>query len=149
MAQDEQLVSLTFSCRASRLKLLRCVIRDAAGLVGLDDDATDAVVLAVNEACMNIMQHAYAMDPKGRIDVVISKENDAMVFRLRDYAKSTDTGRVQSRDLDDIRPGGLGVHFIRSLMDECGFLEVPDGGGNLFEMKKRISRKGGENGVSG
>jgi anti-sigma regulatory factor (Ser/Thr protein kinase) len=149
MAQDEQLVSLTFSCRASRLKLLRCVIRDAAELVGLDDAATDAVVLAVNEACMNIMQHAYAMDPQGKIDVMISREQDAIVFRLRDYADPIDTDDVKSRDLEDVRPGGLGVHFISSLMDECGFLDLPGGGGNLFEMKKLIGRNGGENGVSG
>jgi anti-sigma regulatory factor (Ser/Thr protein kinase) len=149
MALDEQLVSLTFFCRASRLKLLRCVIRDAAELVGLDEDATDAVVLAVNEACMNIMQHAYGMDPRGQIEVVISQEKDAMVFRLRDYAKPINTDAVEPRDLDDIRPGGLGVHFIRSLMDECGFLDTPEGGGNLFEMKKLINRKGDQNGVSG
>ena len=72
-----------------------------------------------------------------------------MVFRLRDYAKPTNADAVEPRDLDDIRPGGLGVHFIRSLMDECGFLDTPEGGGNLFEMKKLINRKGDKNGVSG
>ncbi len=138
MECGEQLITLTFCSRASRLKLLRCVVRDAAELVGLDEEASDAVVLAVNEACMNIIQHAYAMDSNGVIDVTVSREGDAIVFRLRDYAASVDTDRIASRDLDDIRPGGLGVHFIQSLMDECGFLEPPDGGGNLFEMKKLI-----------
>ena len=128
---------------------MRSVIRDTARLVGLDDDATDAVVLAVNEACMNIMQHAYGMDPKGRIEVVISLENEALVFRLRDFATPINAAAVESRGLDDIRPGGLGVHFIRSLMDECGFLQPPDGDGNLFEMKKLINRKGERDGVSG
>ena len=59
MERSEQLVSLSFVSRASRLKLLRCVIRDAADMIGLDSEATDAVVLAVNEACMNIIQHSY------------------------------------------------------------------------------------------
>ena len=126
MAGSEHLVSVTFPCRASRLKLLRCVVRDAAELVGLGPNATDAVVLAVNEACMNIMQHAYGMDPQGRIDVVISRDDDAMVFQLRDYAETVTADRIVSRDLDELRPGGLGVHFISSLMDECAFLESPD-----------------------
>jgi len=124
-------------------------VRDAAELVGLDDDATDAVVLAVNEACVNIMQHAYAMDPKGRIDVVISREGDAMVFLLRDYAKPVSADRIVSRALDDVRPGGLGVHFINSLMDQCAFRESPDRCGNLFEMRKLIRGKGAKNGISG
>lgn len=138
MGCSEQLVSLSFASRASRLKLLRCVIRDAADLIGLDEDATDAVVLAVNEACMNIIQHSYAMQPDGRIDVEVLRETDAIVFRLRDYAGKVDVGSVRSRDLDDIRPGGLGVHLIGCLMDEFGFLESPEGGGNLFEMKKFV-----------
>jgi len=138
MDRNDQLVSLTFFSRASRLKLLRCVVRDAADLVGLDTQATDAVVLAVNEACMNIIQHAYGMDPNGRIDVSVIRENDALVFELRDYAAQVDADKVCSRDLDDVRPGGLGVHFIGCLMDECGYLESPEGGGNLFRMKKFI-----------
>lgn len=135
---SEQLVSLTFCSRASRLKLLRCVIRDAAELVGLDAEATDAVVLAVNEACMNIIQHAYEMDSNGRIDVSVMQEPNALVFQLRDYADRVDVSKVCSRDLDDVRPGGLGVHLIGSLMDECGFMDPPEGGGNLFQMKKFI-----------
>jgi anti-sigma regulatory factor (Ser/Thr protein kinase) len=136
----EQLVSLTFCSRASRLKLLRCVIRDASDLVGLDEEATDAVVLAVNEACMNIIQHAYRMDPNGRIEVDVLQDQDAMVFRLRDYAEKVDADKICSRDLEDIRPGGLGVHLIRCLMDECGFLEPPVDGGNLFQMKKFLQK---------
>ncbi len=136
MECSDQLVSLTFCSRASRLKLLRCVVRDAADLVGLDEQATDAVVLAVNEACMNIIQHAYKMEPNGRIDVVLMQERGALVIQLRDYAHKVDVEKVCSRDLDEVRPGGLGVHLIDCLMDECGFLDLPEGVGNLFQMKK-------------
>jgi anti-sigma regulatory factor (Ser/Thr protein kinase) len=140
MGRSEQLVALTFFAQPSRLKLLRCVVRDAAELVGLDEEATESVILAVNEACMNVIQHAYAMDPNGQIDLVVSLEKGLLVFRLRDYARTVDASKIFPRDLDTVRPGGLGVHFIRTLMDECRFLQPPDDGGNLFEMKKRIGR---------
>lgn len=136
MQPDEELVFLSFSARPDRLKLLRCVLRDAADMAGLDGATTDAVVLAANEACMNIMQHGYHMDPDGRIELRVSREPGALVLQLRDYAHSVDVNEVRSRDLDDIRPGGLGVHLICSLMDESRFLDVPEGGGNLFQMKK-------------
>ncbi len=136
MQCDAPLVSLTFCSRTSRLKLLRCVVRDAADMVGLDEQATDAVVLAVNEACTNIIQHAYKMDTNGRIDVTLIQEQGALVIQLRDYAHRVDVDTVCSRDLDDVRPGGLGVHLIDCLMDECGFIDPPEGIGNLFQMKK-------------
>jgi anti-sigma regulatory factor (Ser/Thr protein kinase) len=137
---NEELVSLAFCSRPSRLKLLRCVMRDAADLIGLDEKAADAVVLAVNEGCMNIIQHAYAMDPDGRIEVRVLRQDGAMVIQLRDYAERVDEQAVCSRDLDDIRPGGLGVHLMQCLMDECGFLEPPEDGGNLFQMKKFVKK---------
>jgi anti-sigma regulatory factor (Ser/Thr protein kinase) len=138
MSCDDELVLLSFCSRPSRLKLLRCVIRDAADMAGLDATATDAVVLAVNEACMNIIQHGYDMDPNGRIDVSVISEPGALVFQLRDYARRVDVEKVCSRDLDDVRPGGLGMHLIGCLMDECGFLKSPEGGGNVFQMKKLV-----------
>ncbi len=134
----EQLLSVTFCSRPSRLKLLRHVVRDAAELAGLDTQAADEVVLAVNEGCMNIIQHAYAMDPNGRIDVTVIREQDALVLQLRDYAARVDVNKICSRDLGDVRPGGLGVHLIGCLMDECGFLEPPRDGGNLFQMRKFV-----------
>jgi anti-sigma regulatory factor (Ser/Thr protein kinase) len=149
MERNDQLVTLTFCSKPDRLKLLRCVIRDAADLVGLDEESTDAVVLAVNEACMNIIQHGYGMRPDGRIDVTILQETGAIVFRLRDYAKRVEVADVCSRNLEDIRPGGLGVHLINCLMDESAFLEPPEGGGNLLQMKKFIKRKGVNDGFSG
>lgn len=144
MECSDELVTLTFCSKPDRLKLLRCVVRDAADLVGLDDESTDAVVLAVNEACMNVIQHGYAMRPDGRIDITIVQEADAMVFLLRDYANPVDIAGVCSRNLDDIRPGGLGVHLIKSLMDESTFLELPGGDGNLLQMKKFVKRKGSQ-----
>ncbi len=139
---ERQLLSMKFCSRPSRLKLLRCVLRDVADIVGLNEEDTDAVVLAVNEACMNIIQHAYAMRPDGQIELSVFQEPDALVFRFRDYAERVDPDKVKSRDLNDVRPGGLGVHLINSLMDESCFMESPADGGNLFEMKKFINKRG-------
>lgn len=140
MGCDDKLVTLSFCSRASRLKLLRSVVRDAACMAGLDQEASDAVVLAVNEACMNIIQHGYAANPDGRIDVTILLQDQALVFQLRDFAEPVNVEKVCARDLDELRPGGLGMHLIECLMDEYGFLEPPEGGGNLFQMKKHSGR---------
>ena len=59
MRSSEELFFLSFSARPTRLKLLRCVLRDAADMAGLDSDTADAVVLAANEACMNIMTDSH------------------------------------------------------------------------------------------
>ena len=49
-----------------------------------------------------------------------------------------DVDAIRPRDLDDIRPGGLGVYFIREIMDSAVFLPRENGDGNVLEMTKRI-----------
>lgn len=69
----------------------------------------------------------------------IRQEPGAMVFELLDHAKPICTEDVKPRDLDDIRPGGLGVHFIRTIMDEMAFVTPPTGFGNMLRMVKHIN----------
>ena len=142
MPPIEEVARLTIPACASRLRLLRGLVRDSALLAGMDEEGADAVVLSVNEACTNIIQHGYRMDPAGRIDVTVLDDGRALVVRLRDYAPPVDAGKARAREPQAERPGGLGLHLIDSLMDEYGFLAPPEGGGNLFEMKKYLNRDG-------
>jgi len=145
----EPLVTISFCSRASRLRLLRSVMRDAAELAELDESQTDAMVLAVNEACMNVIQHAYGMAPDGQLDVSVIQERGALVIQIRDYADRVDVDQIRSRELDDIRPGGLGVYLMNTLMDECEFIEPPADGGNLLQMKIFTREQGEDNDISG
>jgi len=106
-------------------------------LLGADSESTDCAVLAVNEACMNVIQHAYGPGRTGEIVLEILNNRDRVKFRVIDFAEPVDTAAVRPRDLDDLRPGGLGVHLIRQVMDEAGFVPAPAGAGNVFEMVKR------------
>ena len=67
-------------------------------------------------------------------------EADAALVRivLDDRAKQVDPATIRSRDLDDIRPGGLGVYLIREIMDDVQF-EHRDGGGMRLTMSKRLT----------
>jgi len=59
-------------------------------------------------------------------------------FRIRDQAPVVSLEDWRPRDLDDLRPGGLGVHFIRQIMDEIRYLPSPEGVGNWLSMKKYL-----------
>ena len=59
--------------------------------------------------------------------------------QLPDPGMQIDPAQVQPRDLDDVRPGGLGTHLIREVMDAADFVEAPPGCGNLLRMVKRIA----------
>lgn len=138
MASHERLAEICFTSQADQLKHVRDKVRSIVDDQGCSKEDVDSIVLAVNEACMNIIQHAYGPDMCGNIVLEILKNNDQLIFRLIDFAKPVDECSVKSRDLDDIRPGGLGVHLINEMMDTVAFVECPDNAGNILEMKKKI-----------
>ena len=135
---SEKRFELRFPARAERLKHVREAVHDAAVRVGCGERAIHDIVLAVDEACQNIIRHAYADTPDGEIILEILGEDDNIVVLLRDFAAPVDPTRIGPRDLTDVRPGGLGTHFMRMVMDGVEFLPPPGGRGNLLRMVKRI-----------
>jgi anti-sigma regulatory factor (Ser/Thr protein kinase) len=135
---------LRLPAQADRLCDVRAWVRDAAKAAGCDLATAENLVLAVNEACMNVIQHGYCFACNQDMLLRVRQERDALIFEVLDHAQPACVEAVKSRALDDIRPGGLGVHFIRSIMDEMAFVEPPPGFGNLLRMVKRIGKRDGD-----
>ena len=136
---EEILFKLIFPSRADRLKLVRSAVQRTAELCGFAPYQALDVVIAVDEACQNIIRHAYGGKSDGKIELKILRGNEKMILLLRDFAETIDVAMVKPRELDDLRPGGLGTHFIREIMDEVEFLPPPPEGGNLLKMVKKIT----------
>lgn len=124
---------------ADRLRLIRTAVGESSRLVGCSENVARDVTLAVDEACQNIIRHAYKDLPEGEIVVEIVREGWKLVIFLKDFAPTIDPRTVRPRNLEDIRPGGLGTHLIREIMDEVAFLEPPLAGGNVLRLVKRIA----------
>ncbi len=137
--KPEKLLELRFQASADRLCLIRPLVKRVAEVVGCQCDLADQLVLAVNEACMNVIQHAYKGDQSGEIILEILNNKKKLMFRLKDFAAPVDLDSIKPRDLDDIRPGGLGTHFIHEIMDECEMGHLEDRQGNYLQMIKKIT----------
>ena len=130
------------SSKASELKRLRDSAREMLLAAGSSTEQADSIVLAISEATSNIIQHAYG-DESGDIELTITVEDNIVpaqfLIVLRDYAQTLDITEIRSRALDDVRPGGLGVHFMEQLMDSLIYTVPEDGRGNRLEMRITIN----------
>ena len=136
--RSKQVLQLRFPARAAELKRVRDAVRESVEGCGCSAKSTADIVLATDEACQNIIRHAYGGDSDNVIELEVEHRGDSLVFSLTDHAPAIDPSRVKPRDLEDLRPGGLGTHFIRRVMDEVEFLRPPSGRGNLLRMVRRI-----------
>ncbi len=134
------LAHLRVAATPASLRMIRRVVREAALLAGAPEPWADDLMLAVDEACQNVVRHAYAGLP-GDLCITLSRtpDGDGVAVEILDFAPTVDPSRVRGRDLDDVRPGGLGVHLIEALCEEAGFAAAPEGAGNLFRMVKRFA----------
>src|SRR5882762_266517 len=110
-----------------------CVVRNALGqlaaTLGFSEPECHAVVLAVDEALTNIIRHAYLGDAERPIEASFrrirvlrdGKPEDALEILLEDRGVTANPKKMCGRALEDVRPGGLGLHFIRKCMDTVEF----------------------------
>ncbi len=134
----ERIAQLRIASRPDRLRMVRALVNEAGSANGCSSECISQMVMAVDEACQNIIRHAYGGDPEGEIVVDIRRRDDAIAIHLLDFADPVDVSTIKPRMLDDVKPGGLGTHFIQQCMDEFSFLTPPDGIGNCLRLVKKI-----------
>jgi anti-sigma regulatory factor (Ser/Thr protein kinase) len=127
------------------LTVARNAARRAAEICGIDDKEASDIKLAVDEACSNAIKYACRNDADNELDLEISFSDDEFRVVISDTGDRTDPAVVQGRDLDDVRPGGLGVHFIRKVFDRMEF-DPDKKEGNRLVLVKYLgeSEKGGK-----
>jgi anti-sigma regulatory factor (Ser/Thr protein kinase) len=114
------------------LSVVRGTVQQFAAVVGFNEAECRSIVLAVDEALANVIRHAY----QGREDKGIelscnlrcssaNGEPDGLEFILVDHGRPAAPEQLKGRALDDVRPGGLGMHFITSIMDEVQYKPLP------------------------
>ena len=133
----EALIEARFTACADRLKLIRGSVHAAARMCGFGETIAENIVLAVDEACQNVIVHAYEGQDGGDIVLGLFRDPDGLLVHVSDYAPRVDPEQIKPRDLNDLRPGKLGSHYMREIMDTVT-LYPANGGGNLLEMRKRL-----------
>lgn len=135
------LVDFKFPAQPSWMKMARAFVRQACVEVCCDEAVINDVVLALDEACQNVIRHAYGGPSDEEIELSVRSRPGRLVFRLRDFAVPVEPHKIKPRDLDDVRPGGLGTHLIQEVMDEVHYLRPAHGEGNLLRLVKNIKIK--------
>lgn len=137
---DEHVLELEYASDPRVLPEARRTMRDWTLPQGWSEDQTAEIALAVDEALSNVIRHAYDCERCHRILLSARalrdpRRGEGIEIRIRDFGKQCDPAQIRGRDLDEVRPGGLGVHIIRAMMSEVQYTPA-EGGGMLLIMRK-------------
>jgi serine/threonine-protein kinase RsbW len=135
--------TVSFPGRFESLPEIGRYIESVAKSAGLNDKAVYAVQLAVDEACANIIDHAYGGENKGDIYCTVIPRDEGLTIILRDRGRPYNPQHVPDPQfnvpLDKLKPRGVGVFLMRKMMDEVRFEYSPEGGNVLTLFKKKRS----------
>ncbi len=138
---------------------MREMLSSISRRLGFSDEACGQMALALDEALCNVIRHGYqkaadrpiwiTLTPLGGVmtpEEMHEKGNPTTGLQIviEDEARQVDPAQIKSRNLEDIRPGGLGVHIIHQIMDEVRYEHRNGKGMRLTMIKNRTSKKTGQ-----
>jgi len=128
--------SIQIESRTERLIAVREFVSEAAHEFGFTDEDVSKIALAVDEACTNVIKHAYKFDPTKTIQVVVRTDNGVFEIAIRDTGTQFNPAQVRRPDMKEYlshyRKGGLGVFLMKSLMDKVEYEIAP---GKMNEVR--------------
>jgi serine/threonine-protein kinase RsbW len=143
MAAIEKTFTLQVPSSTENLALIREFVTTVAAQAGLSEAEAAKLELAVDEACANVIEHAYGHDALKEVTVNANFDGDSITFKIVDTGKGFDPSQVKQEELETLiakrKDGGLGMRLIKTLMDEVQYEIVP-GQKNELRMTKRIRK---------
>ena len=143
--RSELFLTLHLPSNPESLCLVRATLERATEILAFPEADSRAIVRSVDEALANVIRHAY----KGRgglpIEVSCSRLLEGKDSRapkgieilMKDSGVAADPRKLKSRSLEEVRPGGLGIHFMKQSMDVVEFQRKS--GKNLLRMVKYLA----------
>jgi serine/threonine-protein kinase RsbW len=128
---------------------VRELVAAVAKRLGFSDESCGQIALAVDEALCNVERHGYAKATDRPIWVTLvavgglaessaqPSPTRSLKIVIEDESTNVDLHKIKSRPLDEVRPGGLGVHIIRQVMDEVRYEHRQPSGLRLTLIKHR------------
>lgn len=143
MAAIERAFTLQVPSSTENLALIREFVTAVGLQAGLTEAEIGKIELAVDEACANVIEHAYGHDASKEVIIRANIDDDAITFEIVDTGKGFDPSKIAQEELEKLiqerKDGGLGMRLIKKLMDEVQYEIVP-GQKNELRMIKRIRK---------
>ena len=142
---SDQSGKLIVKSKTENLSSIRDFVSSYAREAGIDQEIIEKIILAVDEACTNIMKHAYKSVSEGEIIIKVKFDKHKFTIVIRDFGNSFEADKVPDPDLKryykEKRVGGLGMYLMKTLMDDVQYLTVP-GKYNQVLLSKNINSSG-------
>lgn len=139
MIDSKKEYRLKIPSQTENLEIIRNFVSSIARKVGFNKDDINKIELAIDEACTNVIQHAYKRKKDQHIDIAVKLDYQKFLILITDKGKGFNFNNVDMPDMDkylaELRVGGLGIYLMKTLMDEVEYKSKSDGENQVRMVK--------------
>lgn len=143
MPSFERTFSLNVPSSTENLAMIRDFVSNIGAQVGFTEAEVARLALAVDEACANVIEHAYSQEITHDVTVRAVVDEDTLRFEIVDTGRHFDPAIIQTQDVEELirqrKSGGLGLRLIRTIMDDVQYRIIP-GEKNELRMTKKLKK---------
>ena len=144
MASIERTFLLKVPSSTENLALVREFVNSIGTQAGLGERDLFQLTLAVDEACANVIEHAYGNDVTKEVLLTANFDDDSLEIRVEDTGAGFDPSGREQKSLETLiaerRKGGLGLKMMQSVMDEVHY-DIEPGRKNQLRLVKKLKSK--------
>ena len=139
-------VEFSIPCMSDYVGVVRLAVSGLATRMNFSIEEIEDIKIAVSEACTNSVQYAFDQPENERVFISFNLFKDKLEIIVKDNGRGFELSNlertpIEERSLEDIDENvprlGLGITFIKSLMDETNITSEP-GKGTTIQMAKHI-----------
>jgi serine/threonine-protein kinase RsbW len=143
MATIERTFLLQVPSNTENLAMIRDFVNGFGTRAGFSASEVAQLELAVDEACANVIEHAYGPEVTKEVSIKATLDDSAVQIDVVDTGRGFDPAEISQKNLDQLvaerRSGGLGMRLMKTLMDEVHYEVIP-GQKNELRMIKRLKK---------
>lgn len=144
MASIERTFSLHVPSSTENLSMIRDFVKSIGTQAGMDEMEVATLEMSVDEACANVIEHAYGLDATKEVSIRATVDENAVLIQVIDTGKGFDPAKIKQSKLEDLilkkRDGGLGMRVMKSFMDEVHYERI-QGVKNELTMVRRLKKR--------
>lgn len=144
MTAIERRFTLHVPSSTENLAMIREFVSYVGGQAGLEPARIGKLELAVDEACANVIEHAYGHDLSKEVIIRANFDHEMLRIDVEDTGQGFDPASIPQEELDEMvakrRTGGLGMRIIKMVMDKVWY-EIEPGSKNELHMEMRLNKE--------
>jgi serine/threonine-protein kinase RsbW len=131
-------IEVIISSALDNLDLIQTLTDCITDFMGFDEDSAHWIGMSVRESVTNAIQHGNKLDLSKKVDICFEVLADRLSISVRDQGSGFRVEAIPNPlDNDNLlKPSGRGIFYIRTFMDEVEFRSLPQGGTEVFMVKK-------------